>query len=158
MIVESIITMLEQLELNYTIRDQDNSAYISMTFEKSDPFNKRFRYNLLIFSDDEVEAVSILIPSINSVMSYRNQKSDFEVLKKKIDYINERILYGTLNVMNNREIIYEYSFVYIENIHYLKKVFETLLKYIDFIIYEVSLLMEPSIGLEEFVKIRELVK
>ncbi|MDP1392004.1 hypothetical protein [Lysinibacillus capsici] len=158
MIFESIITMLKQLEIKYTIRDHRDSAYISMTFEKSDLFNERFRYNLLIFSDIDVEAVSILIPSINSIMSYKNQNSDFEVLKKKIDFINDRILYGTLKVMNNKEVRYDYSFVYIDDIHYLKKVFQTLLKYIDFIIYEVSLLMEPSIGLEEFLKIREIVK
>lgn len=158
MIVERIQTVFEQLELKYTIRDRDDSAYISMTFEKSDVFNERFRYNLLIFSDEEVEAITILIPSINSKMSFKNESSDLEVLKKKINFINERILYGGLKVMENREVRFDYSFVYINDENYLKVIFDTLLKYIDFIIYEVSLLMEPTIGLKEFLEIRKIVK
>ena len=147
--------ILNELNLKFTIKENASDQYISLTYEKEDIFNELIRYNVLIFADVSVNAVSFYVPAIYPIGNRDNKTIDLTVLKEKIEYINEKNLYGMLTVKNNREVVYDYSFVFIDNHEYLKEVMVVIFDYIDFIVYEVGLLTNPYISLHEFISIRE---
>lgn len=154
--IDMLKRVLRDMELKFTIRENSNKQYISLTFEKEDLFDQIFRYNVLIILDESVRTVSIYVPSINPVggIDVKNIKSD--ILHEKIAYMNERTLYGYLNVRENNEVRYKYSFVYIDDYVYTRHILDTLFDYIDFITYEAGLIINPVITLKDLKRLREI--
>ncbi|MEK4081276.1 hypothetical protein [Solibacillus sp. FSL K6-1126] len=150
--------VLNDINLKYTVREKGEEQFISLTFEKEDLFNELIRYNILIFTDPSINAVSLYVPAINPIGVDDFKSLNNNILKEKIEYFNERNLYGMLKVMENNEIRFKYSFVYLHSYEYLKDVLEVLFGYIDFIVYEVALLAMPTLSLRNFISIREIKK
>ena len=154
---ELLIMVLDKLELKYAIRSKNGEQFISLTFEKEDMDEVVVRYNVLIFAEEILNAVTILIPSISPLGVENIDLIDIITLEDKINYLNEKSLYGKLTVESNKEITYDYSFVYINDFEYLEVVVKSIFEYIDFIVYETALLTSPLITLKEFRLIREKV-
>lgn len=150
--------ILKKMNLKYTIRKNkydNNIEYISLKFEKVDPYDNLVHYSVLIFLDEFLGTVSIVIPSINPILS-DDLDLDIELLEEKIEFLNHKGVYGHLTLDKKLiEVSYKYNFVYIPKEKYLQLVLHELFIYMDFIVYEAGVLLSEGVNFENIIEIRK---